>query len=55
MLQAKDFYLSSLKKDTNGNINPGMRVKSLLETVSINFDEMKEEEKLLKPEDGKFD
>lgn len=51
MLQAKDFYLSSLKKDTNGNINPGLRIKSLLETLSVNFEEMKEEEKSLRPED----
>ena len=54
MLQAKDFYLSSLKKDTNGNVNPGLRIKSLLETLAINYDEMKAEEDSLRPEDGKI-
>lgn len=54
MLQAKDFYISSLKKDTNGNINPGMRIKSLLGSLSVNYEEMKEEEKSLRPEDGKL-
>lgn len=53
MLQAKDFYLSSLKKDTNGNINPGLRIKSLLETLTANYDEMKAQEESLSPEDGK--
>lgn len=53
MLQAKDFYLSSLKKDTNGNINPGQRIKSLLEALTVNYDEMKAQEESLMPEDGK--
>ncbi|XP_054717911.1 protein ecdysoneless homolog [Uloborus diversus] len=52
MLQAKDFYLLCLKKDTNGNVDPGARIRSMLETLNINYDEMKAAEKLLKPPDS---
>ncbi|XP_035204365.1 protein ecdysoneless homolog, partial [Stegodyphus dumicola] len=51
LLQAKNSYLSSLKKDSNGNMNPGLRVRRLLETLSINYEEMKEAENWLRPPD----
>ncbi|GFS97012.1 protein ecdysoneless homolog [Nephila pilipes] len=51
LLQAKEFYLSSLKHGTSSNVSPGIRVQKLLRTVNINFEEMKEAEKSLRPAD----
>ncbi|GFV12197.1 protein ecdysoneless homolog [Trichonephila clavipes] len=51
LLQAKEFYLSSLKHRTTANISPGIRVQKLLRTVNVNFEEMKEAEKMLRPAD----
>ncbi|GFS38047.1 protein ecdysoneless homolog [Trichonephila inaurata madagascariensis] len=51
LLQAKEFYLSSLKHRTTANVSPGIRVQKLLRTVNANFEEMKEAEKMLRPAD----
>ncbi|GIX76184.1 protein ecdysoneless homolog [Caerostris extrusa] len=51
LLQAKEFYLSSLKHGTSENVNPGVRVQKLLKTANANYEEMKEAEKTLRPPD----
>ncbi|GBN18479.1 Protein ecdysoneless, partial [Araneus ventricosus] len=51
MLQAKEFYLSSLNRGTATSSSPGVRVQKLLKTVNANYEEMKEAEKSLRPPD----
>ncbi|KAG8196185.1 hypothetical protein JTE90_007913 [Oedothorax gibbosus] len=51
LLQAKDFYLSSLKQDENGNVNPGLKIHKFLRNLTVNYEEMKEAEKTLRPAD----
>ncbi|GBM91468.1 Golgi-specific brefeldin A-resistance guanine nucleotide exchange factor 1 [Araneus ventricosus] len=51
MLQAKEFYLSSLNRGTATSSSPGVRVQKLLKTVNANYEEMKKAEKSLRPPD----
>ncbi|XP_023229269.1 protein ecdysoneless homolog [Centruroides sculpturatus] len=50
--EAKYFYCENfVKTSKNDFLTPGAKILHLLETLSINYEELKEEEKMLKPPD----